>query len=327
MNMKLMCLVCIIGGFLCVGIVNSALAKEDDYPVRPIELVVAFGPGGATELGAKAVADGLSRFIGQPVITVTKAGAGGTIAASYVARSKPDGYTLFNINSGSNAVAPAVQKVRYKNADFDVLAQFGSLILYLVVKGDAPWKTVRELVDYAKKNPGELKYGSSGIGSSGCLANELLKDVGGKLKIDHVPFKSTPEYLAALLGGHIHMVMCSETIIKGLLEAGKLRALAVTADKRIEKFPAVPTFAEEGFPELKFTMWYGVAAPAGLPATVSKKLKEALYKSIQSPEVKKQLINLDYIFTFRDAEEFTKFSRGEEERMRTIVQEAGIKIE
>lgn len=311
---------------ICLGVFNSVFAQED-YPTKSIELICPYGAGGSTSMGARIIAGTLSEFLGKPVIVINKTGAGGSIAAAYVAKSKPDGYTLFIFNSGSNGVTIAIRAVPYKNEDFELFGQYASQMLGVVVRNDAPWKTVGELVEYAKKNPGALKYGTSGVGTSGHFGMELFKSAAGGLKIDHVPFKSGPEYVAAILGNHIHMGFWYVVDFKPHVEAGRLRLLATGTEKRDKEFPDVPTFTEVGYPEVKLGTWYGVAAPKGLPKQVSDKLKDALSKTFQHPEVKKMLTHIGYDPVYKDAEQFKQFVIQEDIKYHKIAKEANIKVD
>ncbi len=319
----LLCLVVLC----CMMIFVLQANGKENYPTKNIELVCPYGAGGSTSMGARIIAGTLSEMIGRTVVVNNKPGAGGSIGAEYVAKAKPDGYTLFIHNSGSNGVTPAIRTVRYKNNDFELFGQYAIQALGLVVKSDAPWKTVEELVQYAKQNPGALKYATSGIGTSGHFCMELFKSTAGGLKIEHVPFKSGPEYIAALLGGHVQMGILYLVDIKGPLEAGKLRLLAPATEKRLEDYPGIPTFGEKGYPEVKMTAWYGVSAPKGLPKDVSAKLKGCLENTFQHPEVKKMLTQIGYAPVYKDAEEFSRFVNEEEKKLTRIAKEANIKID
>jgi tripartite-type tricarboxylate transporter receptor subunit TctC len=311
----------------CVMVIPLQVEGKDDYPTKNIELVCPYGAGGSTSMGARIIAGTLSEMIGRTVVVNNKPGAGGSIGAEYVAKAKPDGYTLFVFNSGSNGATQAIRSVRYKNEDFELFGQYAIQALGLVVKSDAPWKSVDELVQYAKQNPGALKYATSGIGTSGHFCMELFKKVAGGLKIEHVPFKSGPEYIAALLGGHVHMGILYLVDIKGPMEAGKLRLLAAATEKRLDEYPDIPTFGEKGYPDVKMTAWYGVSAPVGLPKEVSEKLKTSLAKTFQHPEVKKMLTQIGYSPVYKNAEEFARFVKDEEKKLSRIAKEANIRID
>jgi tripartite-type tricarboxylate transporter receptor subunit TctC len=278
-------------------------------------------------MGARIIAGTLSELLKTPVIVNIKAGAGGSIGAAYVAKAKPDGYTLFIFNSGSNGIIPVIRSVEYKNSDFEIFGQYAANLTGLVVKSDAPWKSVQELVDYAKKNPGALKYATNGVGTSSHLGMEIFKAEAGGLQIAHLPFKSGPEVISAILGGHAQMGLFFVVDIKGAIEGGKLRILAAATEKRLDDYPNIPTFAEMGYSEVKMTGWYGIAAPKGLPQEVSTELKEALYKTFQHPEVVKMLALLGFTPAFKDAEQFKKFVSEEEAKFRKIAKEANIKID
>ncbi len=325
MSKKTYALVVVVG-LICLGFTNGIFAQED-FPTRNIELICPYGAGGSTSMGARIIAGTLSEFLGKPVVVINKTGAGGSIAAAYVARSKPDGYTLFIFNSGSNGVTVAVRKVPYSNDDFELFGQYASQKMGLVVRNDAPWKTVAEMVEYAKKHPGELKYATSGVGTSGHFGMELIKIVAGKLKIDHVPFKSGPEYIAAMLGGHVQLGFWYMVDFKPHVEAGRLRLLALATEERYKGFPDVPTFVEAGYPEVKLGTWYGLAAPKGLPKHVSDKLRAAADKTFQHGEVQKMLTKIGYDPSFLDAAGFTKFVKEAEKQYLWVAKEAGIKIE
>jgi len=307
---------------------NSATAlAAEDYPTKPIELVCPYGAGGSTSMGTRIIAGTLSEYLGKPVIVKNKTGAGGSLGAEYVAKSKPDGYRLFIFNSGSNGVTVAIRKIRYTNDDFELFGQYATQMMGLIVGKDAPYKSFAELVEYAKKNPGVLKYGTSGVGTSGHFGMELIKICGGDLKIDHVPFKSGPEFFTALLGNHVQMGFWYLVGFKPHVQAGRLNLLAMATGKRSKVFPDVPTFTELGYAEITMSAWYGVATPKGLPKNVYDKLNDAVSKTFQHPEVKKMLTKIGYVPTYRDAKVFTKFVKEAEAKYRLVAGKAGIKIE
>lgn len=311
----------------CMVFLGCAQAfASDQYPSKSIQLICPYGAGGSTSMGARIIAGTLSEYLGEPVVVVNKTGAGGSIAAEYVAKSKPDGYRLFIFNSGSNGVAPAIRDIRYSNDDFVLFGQYATQMMGLIVNKDAPFNTFAEMVDYAKKNPGKLKYGTSGIGTSGHFGMELIKMYGGDLKIDQVPFKSGPEFFAALLGNHVQMGFWYQVGFKPQVKAGKVKLLAMATSERSKAFPDVPTFAELGYPEIQMSAWYGVAAPKGLPKPVYDKLQDALSKTFQHKEVKKMLAKIGYVPTYRDAKAFTEFVKDAESKYKLVAEKAKIKI-
>jgi tripartite-type tricarboxylate transporter receptor subunit TctC len=320
-------MVFVIGSLMWLGVADEVLGKEKVFPNKSIELICPWGAGGSTSMGGRIIAGTLSELLGTPVVVINKTGGGGSVAAAYVAKAKPDGYTLLISNSGTNAAFLAIKSLGYKNEDFEQLAEYGTQEMALVVKSDAPWKTLLELVADAKREPEKLKFSSAGIGTGSHFCMEVFKIAAGGLKIAHVPFKSGPEAIAAILGGHLHMATLYSTDVKGVVEAGRLRILAIPAEKRLEDYPDIPTFSELGYPEVIWTAWYGIAAPKGVPKEVSEKLKDALYKAIKYPDVKKMLMHIGYNPVFKNAEEFTKFVFEEEKKCKKIAKEANIKID
>lgn len=325
LNKNLIWLLVVIAGLVYLGIAKGVLAKEE-FPTKPIELISPYSAGSVT-MACRALTEKLSKFLDTQVVIIEKPGVGGSLGAEYVAKSKPDGYTLFLFNSGSNGVNVAVRQVRYSNGDFEILGQFGLQVMGIVVRKDSPFKTLPELVEYAKKNPGKLKYGSSGYGTSGNFAMELFKIAAGKLQIDQVPFKGGADMNAALLGGHVDLSFWYSATAKPLIDAGRLRYLAMATEKREKDYPDVPTFAELGYPDVLIGAWYGLAAPKGVPKEVSDKLKDAIYRTFQHPDVTKVLSDLGYTPAFLNAEEFTKFVKEGEKMYRRVAKEAGIKLE
>lgn len=327
MRRRLVCRLLLITGFLGLGSPPEIFAKEKVFPSKPVELVCPWGAGGSTSMGGRIIAGTLAEFLGVPVVVMHKTGGGGSVAAAHVARSKPDGYTLLIFNSASNGVMPATRTVEYKNTDFEVLGLYGTQPLALWVKREAPWRSLQELISDAKKEPGKLKYATPGLGTSSHFSMELFKMAVGGLKMDAVHFKSGPEMVAALLGGHVQMCSLYLTDMKGVLEAGKVRMVAVMTEKRWEDYPNVPTFADLGYPEVKMTSWYGIAAPAAVPKEVSEKLKAALEKTIKHPDVRKMLVHIGYTPTYKDAQEFSKFVSEEERKFQRIAKEGNIRID
>ena len=303
---------------------GSSAAAE--YPTKPIELICPFGAGGPVSLADRILGDKMASILKQPVITVHKPGASGAIAAAYVAKAKPDGYTLFDFTSASNGTVLALRNdVTYTNADFDLLGQYGTHFLALVIKADAPWKNVKDVVEYAKKNPGVLKFGSSGVGTTLQYGMELFKIAAGGLKIDHIPFKSAPEINAALLGGHIQLGTFTWGTSKALYDAKKVRVLAVTVPT--DELPGTPTFAQEGYPEINLTAFYGLAAPKGLPKDVYKKVQEAFSVAIHDAKTKEMLRNIGLAPDYKNPKEFALFVEDRLQLFKRITKEAKISIE
>jgi tripartite-type tricarboxylate transporter receptor subunit TctC len=276
-------------------------------------------------MSQRVLAQSASEILGRPVRVVGKPGAGGTVATEFVARSKPDGYKLQLFNSGSNGITVAVRDVRYSNSDFDIIC--GSYIqnLILVVPTNSPFNSVKDIVEAAKKEPSKLKYATSGVGTSSHLSSELLNQVAG-IKTEHVPFKGGAKCYAAIVGGHVDFSIFYYGSLKGLIDAGKLKVLAQANETRASNLPKVPTFAEEGYPEMVFSVWYGVAGPKGLPKDIMEKLQDAFGKASQDKSVAKMLHKLGYTEKYMPKQEFEAFVAKEIEKFKRVVKEANIQI-
>ena len=321
----------LIGSLLVIGLLliwmgSVALGAEKEFPTKAIELYCPFGAGGSTSMGARIVAGTAAESLGRPVVVVNKPGGGGSVGADLVAKAKPDGYTLLVAQAASNGIQPAIRKLRYKNTDFEFYGMYAIIPYVMVVKNDAPWKSVEELVAYAKDHPGELKFCSSGAGASDHFTMELFKSIAG-VKIEHLPFQSAGEGLAAILGGHAHVGILDWRTLKPLVEAGKARVLAQANEKRLEALSSIPTFAEKGYPEMKHYTWFAIAAPKGVPKEISEKLRDAFSKAFQNKEVTETLAKLGFTPYYRSAADCTKFAMEEEEKYRRIAKEANIKVD
>jgi tripartite-type tricarboxylate transporter receptor subunit TctC len=310
-------------GFLLLAFAGVAPAQEN-YPSRPIEVIV-HRSGGSTWAGSRIIADALSQALKSPVVVVPKPAGAGTAAPIYAARAEPDGYTLFVANSGTNGTMPQILNVSYKNSDFDYYALYGTQPMVLVVKADSPFKTLKDLVDAAKKNPGKLFYSTSSYGAQSHFVMELFKLSAGHLKIDQVPYKSAPESVEGLLGGFVNVASTYLADVKGQVDAGLLRILAVPEEKRLARYPDVPTFAESGYPDVQSTAWFGIAAPKGVPKPIADKLKRELDKVIHDPAVEKKLRTIGYTPTYMDSAQFTKFVNDQEKIFARIAVEANMK--
>jgi tripartite-type tricarboxylate transporter receptor subunit TctC len=265
-------------------------AASQTYPTRPIRLIVGFAPGGAADILGRITAQGLSEAIGQQVVVDNRPGAGALIATEIAARATPDGYTLL-----FTSPPHAINAVLYRNAkydpikDFDPVVQVVATALILTVNAGSPFKSVGELVRYAKSNPGKLSYGSGGSGASGHLAMELFKSVTGT-DIVHVPYKGTGPAITDLIGGQIQTTIASAAPTLPQIKAGKLRALAVTSGKRSLALPDVPTIAESGFPDYEVTQWFGILAPAGTPKAVIERINTAMNEALGKKEVRDRFL-------------------------------------
>ncbi len=263
---------------------------QQAYPSKPIRLIVGFAPGGGTDIVARAIAPKMSEILGQSVIIENKSGAAGTIGADLVAKSSPDGYTLLMGHSNSNAISPFVlTNVPYNPAtDFTPITYLGYVPNVLVVKSSLPVNSVAQLISLAKANPGQMTYGSSGIGSTQHLAGALFSKIAG-IQMNHVPYKGSGQAIVDLLGGQITMNF--DTLPPNLqqIRQGNLKALAISTPKRLSLLPNVPTFAEVGIVGFDVTNWYSVMGPKAMDPAVVNKIDQAVKAAMNDPETKKTL--------------------------------------
>jgi len=268
----------------------AGFAAADEYPNRPVTLVVPFPPGGSTTIVARIVADKLGEALGQQIIVDNRAGAGGTIGTRSVAKSPPDGYTILLGYTGALAIGPTL----YSSAGYDPRKDFAPIGLIgnapnsLVVHPSFPVHSVKELVDYAKAHPGEVNYGSAGVGTVSHVAGVYFANTAG-IKLTHIPYKGTGPALTDLLGGHIPMAFAPIPATHANIAEGKLRGLAVTSAKRSSLLPDLPTIAESGVPGFEASLFYGLAAPAGTPRPIVDKLSKALRDALTTDEVRQRL--------------------------------------
>lgn len=274
-------LVLVLAGVLALPVLGQA----QDYPKEPITMIVPWGPGGASDLAARAIAKVLPKYIGQQIVIVNKPGAGGAVGMESLVRSKPDGYTMFLASIGSNTLTPAfTPKIPFKYDEITFICRTQINPAALVVKADAPWATLKEFAEALRKEPEKFMRGSSGVGSMQNVGGiKLLKAIGvDPQKVTMVPFNSGNEQVIALLGGNIHFTYTNLVEPIAQVRAKKLRALAV-GPKKVDEFPNVPTFAEAGYP-VDVTGWRGIAGPPNLPDNVVTKWVQAMEKVTQDKE-------------------------------------------
>ncbi len=327
MNSKAKYFIVVLGLIISGGLSNVTSAAP--YPEKNIEMLAPYGVAANSAIGAKIVVDTASKFLPKPIFVIAAEGAGGTLAGEQVAkRVKPDGYTLLLANSATNGTALFTKKdLRYNNEEFEFLAEYGAFDLALIARADAPFKTLEEFVSYAKTNT--VKQASTGVGTSGHLCLELFKlKAGGDVKIDMVPYKTTAELRTSVLGGHTQASFvygggggANDELEKTIKGGG--RVLAVTTKKRLDAYPDVPTFSEKGI-GLVYSAWYGIAGPKGMPKEATQMLKMALYRSLEDPEVIKNIKALGFRFEFRKAEEFTSYVKEYSELIKMIIDSAQI---
>lgn len=282
-------------------------SAQASYPGGPIHLVVPFQAGGLTDILARVIAERLGSGPGWNVIVENKVGAGGSIGAEYVARSRPDGLTLLMGSIGTNATNPYFYKdMRYDpQKDFAPIALAAAGTLLLVVKPSLPIRNMGELIAYAKAHPGQLSYASGGVGTSQHLAGELLKSMA-HIDVQHVPYKGISPAMTDLLGGRVSMTFDMATVLPYVKE-GKMLPIAVANPRRSSVLPDVPTIAEAGVPGYAASAWYGVFAPKGTPDSVVEKLNSEINKIISAPDVRQQLLGMGAETSPMSAQAFKKF--------------------
>ncbi len=302
-------------------------AAATDFPTKPIMLVVPFAPGGPTDAMARTLAAAVK--LGQPVIVDNKAGAGGNIGAEAVARASPDGYMVLFGTSGPLAINVSLyRKIGYDPVkSFAPVMQLGHLPNVLVVNPSIPAKNVKELVAYAKANPGKLSYASSGNGASSHLAGVMFNNAAGT-DIIHVPYRGTGPALNDLLGGQVSMTFTDVLTALPHIQAGKLRALGVTTKERSQVLPEVPTIAEQGYPGFDVSVFFGLVVPAGTPADVIAKLNQGFAEAIKQPEVRKTLLAQGLEFApDTSPEQLGAFIQTEVPKWRAVVKSSGALID
>ncbi len=283
---------------LCALLGGAALAQAQDpssYPDRPIRLVVAFAPGGATDTFARQITQELGEALGQSVLIENKPSAGGYIAWNYVAASEPDGYTLL---MAENALG--ISQALYKKASFDPLKQYDAIAavatspLVLSVANNVKANSVAELIAYSRTLPQKMNYASAGIGSVSHLTFEVVKAATG-MEAVHVPYKGGGPAMNDVIAGHVALNMASIQVAKGLVESGKIKGLAVTSAERSPVLPNVPTLTEAGVQtaDVDLRFWFGIFAPTGIPDVVKAKLEKAVSTTLSNPLVRERLANLD----------------------------------
>ena len=304
---------------------GAALAQG--FPNRPIKLIVPLAAAGTGDTLARAVGEAMAKELGQPVVIENKPGAGGLVGTEMVASAPPDGYTLLAV-SPSHVINPALhaKKTYDPLRDFEPITVMANTHQVIVAHPSTPASSIKELVDYAKKNPGKLTYGSAGTGSATHLNMELFKSMAG-VDILHVPYKGSTQARQDVLSGQVNLAMDGLLPVQPLIKDGRLKALAITSSRRAQSNPDLPTIAEAGVPGYVSDTWYGILAPAKTPKDVIAKLHAAAVKALKSPEVADRLTKLGAEPVGNTPDDFLKMLASEQKTWTRVVKDSGAKAE
>jgi tripartite-type tricarboxylate transporter receptor subunit TctC len=309
----------------CLSLLAPAVGQAQTWPTGPVRMIVPFGAGGTADILARLVADRLHVSLGQPVVVENRPGAGGNIGAAAVAHATADGYTLLLSGSPTHSVGPHL----FKQLSYDPMRDVPPVAMIaagpnlLVVNSSSPVKSLKELIEAAKRKPGGLTYSSAGIGTSGHLAAELLKKAAG-MEARHVPFKSGPEAVTAVVAGQIDFMFFTVPPLLAQVKSGKLRALAITSLTRGKLVPEIPTVVESGYPGFEALGWYAVFAPRNTPKSITGRLSAEIEKIVSAPEVQQKLPALGVEPKYLNAAQLTDFIKAESARLGALIRDAGI---
>jgi tripartite-type tricarboxylate transporter receptor subunit TctC len=308
---------------LCL-VATSETAQAQDWPRQKIQITVSFGPGGGADIVGRILAEGMQERFGAPVIVENKPGAGGILGNDLVARATPDGYTIGMMTAGQIIAAVTRKSMPYDTTALTPVARVADASLMMVTRPDFPANNVKELVALAKADPGRIVFASPGFAATQHFAGELFKQIAG-VDLLHVPYRSSPEAIGALLGKQVDVLFDTVSALIGQVQSGSLKALAVTGKDRFPAVPDVPPAIESGIlPGYDVTTWYGVFGPPGIPAPIVAKLNKTLNEIIADPKVRERLVRVGVVVRGSAPEEFGIFMADEYKRWNTVRQAAGI---
>jgi tripartite-type tricarboxylate transporter receptor subunit TctC len=314
---------------ICIAtLAGAAPALAQNYPGKPIRIVVPQAPGSQSELFARMLGQKMSESLGQPVVNDARPGAGGAIGAEVAARAAPDGYTLLMGTNSSHAANPAI----YSKLPYDAVRDFAPIALMvgmpyvLSVHPSLPVTNVKQLIAFAKARPGQLNYASAGNGSTHQLCGELFKSMAG-IKVVHVPYKGGPPATTATTSGEVSMLFNTVGSVHTFVTSGKLRAVGITTNKRSGKLPQTPTLAESGLPGFDIMSWFGLLAPAGTPQPIITRLNAETIKALNTPEIKKAVAATGLELIAGSPEQFAEHIKSQIAKFSAIAKTAGIKLD
>jgi tripartite-type tricarboxylate transporter receptor subunit TctC len=308
----------------CLLVFVSSLARAQSWPTRPIHIIVSSGAGGTADILARVIGERLAAVLGVPVIIEDRPGAAGHLGAGSVARAEADGYTLLMSGSPTHSVGPHL----FKNLTYDPMRDVPPVAMIavapnlLVVNASLPVTSLQDLIALAREKPGQLTYSSAGTGTSGHLAAELLKSMA-RIDASHVPYKSGPEAVSAVLSGNVTFVFFTVPSVLPQVEAGKLRALAITSAARSQLVPNVPTVAEVGFPDFEVLAWYALFAPRETPKPIVERLSAEIEKIVRLPEIQTKMIQLGMEPRYMNPEQLTSFVAVESPKWGALLRASG----
>jgi len=310
--------------FAAAVVIHSAACWAQNYPTKPVRYVVPFPAGTGNDIVGRLLTDQLSKMWKQQVIVDNRVGASGTIGAALVAKSPPDGYTLLHCNIAPNAISPSIMsKLPYEHKDFAPVTRIGMPPNIIMVHPSTPWRSIKEMVAYARANPGKLSYASGLAGTSPHLTMEWLKQ---RLKFDmvHIPFVNASQGTNQVIAGEIPINVTNMPFVVGPIQSGRLRAIGVASAQRQELLPDVPTMQEQGVTDFEVNSWYGVCAPAGVPVALLDKLNTDIIEAMREPLVAQRLREMGMPPAPTTRDEFDKFIRAEIDRWAQVIRNANI---
>jgi tripartite-type tricarboxylate transporter receptor subunit TctC len=313
---------------LVTAVAAAPVAVAQAWPAKPVRFIVTLAPGSASDIVARVVGEALSKPLGQPVVIENRVGAGGVVAAEFVMRAPPDGYTILVGSIASHGINPALMsKISYDAMkDFTPVVNLASSPNVLIASNSLPVKSVKELIALAARRPGDLTYASGGVGTSHHMGGELLA-LMGKVKMSHVPFKGSPQAVGAVVSGEVALMFPNIPNAMGLAKAGKVRILGVTTPKRLSWWPELPTVAESGLPGYEVIAWFGLFGPAGMPAAIVERLNVESNRVLAQPAVRENLVQQGFEILGGSVQDFTAFVRSELDKWARVVKASGAKAD